>query len=41
VAALDRFHEELTGTQAVFTGADEGARTGANANISRLDSIKS
>ncbi len=41
VAALDRFHAELTGTQTVFTGADDDAAHGANQNIHRLGGIQS
>jgi len=41
VGALDRFHAELTGTQNVFHGADEGAASGANQNMHRLGGIQS
>lgn len=41
VGALDRFHTELTGTQTVFTGADEDAAAGANTNINRLGNVPS
>jgi len=41
VAALDRFHAELTGTQSVFTGADDEAAHRANQHIHRLGGIPS
>jgi WXG100 family type VII secretion target len=39
VAALDRFRDELVGTDTVLTGADESARAAAQAGMQRLGGI--